>query len=208
MNPKLILPLLQVIVSTLIVTVSYSQTNQQVFANVNHSKHDAANLSGVAVNLGYLKYLKKKVGWYAEFQSDVHYGNQYLGSTTNGNPLPYNVFVRNSYSGMQLGGGVSYSPVRTVHEFQVRVGPIFRYEINTAASNSGVFYPEATNLSLPVVLLAYNNKIYSFNIGGKANISYNYTINKKLFLGANGFFQVDTGGAMIFGYGLATGIRF
>jgi hypothetical protein len=185
----------------------HSQTNQQVFANVNRSGAGTGDLKGVFVNLGYQKYFKKKLSWYAEFGANSHNGEDYLSYTINNNP-PVDASIRFVTSGMQLGGGFGYSPLRTAHEIQFKLGTILRYQASNAASGYAIYFPPMVNLPFPVITLDNGEKMRTYSIGYKLNISYSYTIKKKYIIGVNGFYQNDTNADTFFGYGLAAGISF
>lgn len=178
--------------------------------NIGESTHGTGDLKGISFGTAYTHYLKKKLSLEYHFKGTIHDGQDIYLLYVNGN-LEQDGSVRTTTAGFQIGSLIRYSALRTSHhEFTLAAGPYGRYESSSLGSNGyGARYPSPAS-PIPRILIEFDHSFPQriYNIGYMAELSYNYTFKKKLFVGVNAAFQNDTNGDAITHLGLMIGKRF
>lgn len=178
--------------------------------NIGESTHGTGDLKGLSFGTAYTHYLKKKLSLEYHFKGTIHDDQDRYLLFINGN-LEQDGSVRTTTAGFQLGSLIRYSPLRTSnHEFTLATGPYGRYESSSLGSNGyAARYPSPAS-PIPRILIEYDHSFPQriYNIGYMAELSYNYTFKKQLFVGVNAAFQNDTNGDAITHLGFLIGKRF
>lgn len=194
--------------------VCFSQKNdlpkRSLRFNMGESTHGTGDLKGVSFGTAYTHYLKKKLSLEYHFKGTIHDGEDTYLLFVNGN-LDQDGSLRRTTAGFQIGSLIRYSPLRTTnHEFTLAAGPYGRYQSSSLGSSGyAARYPSPTS-PIPRILIEFNHDFPQriYNIGYMAELSYNYTFKKQLFLGVNAAFQNDTNGDAITHLGFMIGKRF
>ncbi|MBL0884640.1 MAG: hypothetical protein IBJ16_15065, partial [Chitinophagaceae bacterium] len=164
--------------------------------NIGESTHGTGDLKGISFGTAYTHYLKKKISLEYHFKGTIHDDQDTYLLFVNGN-LDQDGSVRTTTAGFQIGSLIRYSPIRTPHhEFTMAAGPYGRYESSSLGSNGyAARYPSPAS-PIPRILIEFDHSFPQriYNIGYMAELSYNYTFKKQLFIGINAAFQNDTNG--------------
>lgn len=199
----------------IVAKVSFSQKNKA--PNFEHllnistgsSFHGSGDMRGVIINTEYSKNLKKRIGLSFSLGSTLHDGTYPLFFVS---PSGENIdgSIRYTTGGLQFASHLGYDLIKTNnHQFQLRVGGLFRYQSSSYFDDLSIFYP-AGETGLPVPAIVFNNTTpqRTFAVGASAQLFYNYTINDKFAIGLLAGFQTDSNGDVIRQSCISVGRRF
>ncbi|MDR6193306.1 hypothetical protein [Siphonobacter sp. SORGH_AS_0500] len=171
--------------------------------DLNYSKHGSGDLPGVFINTEYSEFFKKKWSYSLGIGYSLHDGNYPLFySDDRGNN--YDGSYRYTTGGIQVAGKIGYSFVRTERSnLMAKLGVLGRYESSSFYDQIVVFFPAATQLPFPVMVLYNMHPQRTISLGGILSVNYSYSITSKVAVGINGAIQTDTNGDTIRQYGLS-----
>ncbi len=186
-----------------------SPPNQQISVAIGTSKHGSGDLPGIVFNTSYSKKFKKNLSWIVGIGGSIHDGQQPLYYTFRGNEVDGS--IRFTTAGFQLNGYLGYDLLKAgKHQFQLRLGPLLRYQSSSNTDGFGIYYPAAGS-GLPFPVVEFNNRTpqRTYTAGGSAQAGYNYTISKiNLSIGLDAGLQTDSNGDTITQLSLNMGKRF
>lgn len=194
-------------------TITFCQknllANQQISVAIGTSKHGTGDMPGLVFNTSYSKKFKKNLSWIVGIGGSIHDGQQPLYYTFNGNEVDGS--IRYTTAGLQLNAYLEYDLLKAGnHQFQLRLGPLLRYQSSSYYDALGIYYP-ASGSGFPFPLVEFNNSTpqRTFAAGGSAQAGYNYTISKmNLSPGISAGIQTDSNGDTITQLSLSLGKRF
>lgn len=192
------------------VTQLFAQTspqyNKSVFFSAGASRAGSGDAGGFYIKLGAQKKVKR---WnFSISQSTtIHDGSHPIffeiapGIMNDGS-------IKYSVTGVEVTPVVGYSIVASpVHDLQLGLGAVLRYQSNGDNDSYVLFYPAATGFPVPVLYFTNNTPIRTIAIGPVAQISYDFALESRLILGLQGSFQLDSNGDNLANYGMRIGYR-
>jgi hypothetical protein len=165
--------------------------------SIGKSVHGSGDIPGFIFSAGYAKQIKKSFLWNANISATLHDGKYPVYFTT-----PAGNMVDGSYryttGGMQGSFLGSYNFLKNnIHKLEIRLGAVLRYQSSSYYDVVSVYYPAATGLPIPVLVIENTTPQRTVAIGAIGEVYYGYKITPKLILGVIGGFQVDTNGDTI-----------
>ncbi|MCY7421487.1 MAG: hypothetical protein LH478_07065 [Chitinophagaceae bacterium] len=183
--------------------------DQQISVAIGTSKHGTGDMAGIVFNTSYSKKFKKNLSWIVGIGGSIHDGQHPLYYTFNGNEVDGS--IRYTTAGLQLNAYLGYDLLKAGnHQFQLRLGPLLRYQSSSNTEGFGIYYPApGSGLPFPVVEFNHRTPQRTYTAGGSAQAGYNYTISKmNLSIGLDAGLQTDTNGDTITQLSLSVGKRF
>lgn len=161
------------------------------------SNHSTGDMAGYIISTEYIKFFKPKLAWSAGINTSIHDGAVPLGYADPDNN-PIDASIRYTTGGVQLAGKFIFTPVRSEkHTIGISFGALGRYQSTSYFDTMSISYPQATGLPYPVVTFINRNPQRTLAIGGITQLFYQYTLNKKIFLGFTTGAQADSNGDML-----------
>ncbi len=192
----------------LLATVAGFSQNKQIKLLAGRSFNGTGDINGFGFSVGYEKYFKKKVNWSASIGSTIHDGQfPILYEYPEGNRVDGS--IRYTTAGFQGIYALGYNFLKSnTNEFTIELGALLRYQSTSYYDNVVVLYPALTNLPYPVVLFRNRAPQKTFAVGAAPQISYNYSLSKKIRIGIAVSYQFDTNGDNIAQISLLVGRKF
>ena len=117
--------------------------------------------------------------------------------------------IRFSVTGLELTPMAGYSILSLPrHDVQFSLGAVLRYQSNGDNDYYSLYYPAATGLPFPVLVMHNVVPVRTLNAGGIAQLSYDIRLCSRWTVGAAGSFQTDTNGDVFLNYGIRCGYQF
>lgn len=176
--------------------------------DLNRNVHGSGDMPGVSMDLRYIKQIKQRFAWYGEAGASINSMNDYFFyDDKNGNPQRNS--LRYVTAGLQIGGGIRYSPIHRASDLSIQVGPIVRYQSSSLPYSISTYYPPIVNTEVPVhVFDQGDDPMETVALGARLRIGYSYTFKKGFIVGLSGNYQTDTNADAIYGYGISVGKSF
>jgi len=198
--------------SLIVAIILFSQTNAQTKL-LQFSAGTNFNGSGDSFGFGffteYSKKFKKKLTWSASVGGTINDGNllfllyEYPQGRQNDGSLRYTI------AGFQAATHVGYCLISTkVHDFQVRLGSVIRYQTASSSDGAGIYFPPVSGLPFPVVVIDNVGPQRTLALGGSGQLVYNYALKNNICLGVLAGLQFDTQGDTISQLMFTIGKRF
>lgn len=187
---------------------SLQNANRKTFyLSSGNSLSGSGDINGFYIQLG----LQKKVNrWnYSISQSTTIHDGTYpiFFQTPSGADIDGS--IKHSVTGIEVIPMVGYSLISTrLHDFQLSIGAILRYQSSGDNDSYVLLYPAATGLPIPVLYFTNDAPLRTFAIGPIVQASYDLRLSKRLKIGASWSFQFDTNGDNLTNYGLRIGYMF
>jgi len=173
--------------------------------NAHYSFHGTGDLSGTFIEFGYEKKLGKRYGFFNNIGMTIHSGKEFFSSNNNSSQL------NARYNSMQyVTTGIQISP--TFYRYSKRgdvkigAGMVARYQTSSQPTTYSISPQPAT----PGIFLTRIREMEpnSFSLGYKISVELHLISIKKTVLGFQLFFQNDTRGDVITGFGLSLQNKF
>lgn len=116
--------------------------------------------------------------------------------------------IKFTVTGIEITPAIGFSIIGSqVHDLQLGLGAVLRYQSNGDNDSYVLFYPAATGMPMPVLYFTNSTPIRTFAIGPIAQVSYAFTLRNRMSVGVQGSFQFDSNGDNLANYGLRVGYR-
>lgn len=186
-------------------SVINAQKNRHLSVDLFRSFHGTGDMRGVGFGVEYGHFLTKRFEVSGGLAAQIHHAQDQLLLNTGGDPI--DASYRMVTGGIQVYGLASFAPLRNRHhELKAGIGPLIRYQSSSASGGYGTSilpnYPE------PVYTFRQVEDQNIVTAGFTTALSYNYTFEKDISIGAKAAFQTDTNGDVLTQYGLRIGKRF
>jgi len=183
--------------------------NEQLQIIVGRGVHGTGDMRGFGLSFGYSKYFKKRMNWTASIGSTIH---DRLASRIN-YEFPAGVWndgsLKSTTAGLQGTFSIGYSFLKSYkNEICFKIGGLVRYESSSYYDRVQLLYPGITGLPYPVILIKNTSPQKTLSLGIMPELSYNYSLSKKINIGLVGAYQFDTNGDNIYQLSLSIGRRF
>ena len=173
-----------------------------------YSFNGTGDIWGPGFSIRYTNYFKKRISWGVWLGCTIHDKNwpiDFIDSTGR----TYDISIRNTTAGIQGGGNIAYSVVRSqMHEFKVELGGVIRYQSTSNPDITTVLYPALTGIPFPVYVFQQTSPQRTLAIGANFQVSYNFNFNNQVSVGIIAGLQTDTNGERILPIGVTVGKRF
>jgi hypothetical protein len=173
--------------------------------NAHYSFHGTGDLSGTFIEFGYERKLGKRYGFYNNIGMTIHSGKEFFSSNNNASQL------NARYNSMQyVTTGIQTSP--TFYRYSKRgdvkigAGMVARYQTSSTPSRYSISPQPATQGIFTTSIREMEPN--SFSLGYKISVELHLLSIKKTDLGFQMFFQNDTRGDVITGFGLSLQNKF
>jgi hypothetical protein len=173
--------------------------------NAHYSFHGTGDLSGTYIEFGYEKKLGKRYGFYNNIGMSIHSRKEFFSSNNNTSQL------NARYNAMQyVTTAIQTSP--TFYRYSKRgdvkigAGMVARYQTSSRPSRYSISPQPATQGIFTTSIREMNPN--SFSLGYKISVELHLLSIKKTDLGFQMFFQNDTKGDVITGFGLSLQNKF
>ncbi len=173
--------------------------------NAHYSFHGTGDLSGTKLEFGYEKKLGKRYGFYNNIGMTIHSGKESFSSNNNASQL------NARYNNMQfVTTGIQTSPTFYRYskrgDIKIGAGMVARYQTSSHPSTYSISPQPATQgIFLTSIREMEPN---SFSLGYMISVELHLLSIKKTDLGFQLFFQNDTRGDVITGFGLSLQNKF
>ena len=191
------------------VLLAQSETKKQPYtfiAGFGKSKAGSGDVAGLYIKLGVQKKVKR---WNFSLSqvTTIHDGSHPIfyefpaGHMNDGS-------IRFTVTGLELVPMAGYSFIRSSrHDLQFSLGAVLRYQSDGDNASYSLYYPAATGLPFPVLVMHNWSKLRTFAVGPVGQLSYDFVLNRHWLLGGSGSFQFDSNGDNFLNYGLRVGYR-
>lgn len=177
---------------------------RQLSFNLLYARHGSGDMDGVAIELGYEFSLGKKLSFYNDLAFTLHsqkemfyalssdsfdpnYPTEPLNFVTAGiqtSPTLYWNFLKNEKQNLKIGGGT-----------------VIRYQANSFPDAYNFYYrPDRWREPFYVIKDVQPSVL---TIGYKLSLEYVFLNTSKILLGAKAFYQNDTNGDLLAGFGVS-----
>lgn len=209
MKSKLLLSVLIFITTfceaqTRVDTLKKIESNGSLSLGVSYSRHGSGDLNGYLVDIGYEYQLKKRFSLYNNIAFSVHsdkdFGYDMISQPTNpflqSGPL---IFVK---SGIQTSPTLFYAVSdKKCSKFKIGAGPVIRFQESSYPAGFSYNSGREFNISNYYIIKGVQPKI--FTVGYKFSIDYMFAVKPNNSFSLKAFYQNDTNGDLIVGFGLA-----
>ena len=196
--------------SLIVAIILFSQTNAQTKLlqfSAGTNFNGTGDSFGFSFFTEYSKKFKKKLTWSASVGGTINDGFNFLlyeypqGRQNDGS-------LRYTIAGFQAASHIGYSLIGTkVHDFQVRLGSVIRYQ-SASSSIGSIYFPPVSGLPFPVTNIINYSPQRTLALGGSGQLVYNYTLKNNICLGVLAGLQFDTQGDTISQLMFTIGKRF
>lgn len=196
------------LLSNLMWSQSDKSTNNHLNLSFGRSKHFSGDITGIIFSTEFSKKIKQRVSYSIALTGTIHDGEDRLYfSAFSGQQI--NGSIRYVTAGVQVSSHLGYHFINTTKsDFQLRFGPLLRYQSSSLPDAVTILYEPITGLPIPVIYFEQYEPQRIFSTGGSLQLRYDYTFNKKIAIGILGGFQIDSNEDNIAQVAFSVGRRF
>lgn len=176
-------------------------TSKTIELDVSKTFHGSGDLGGFGFSNNYV-FKKNKFSQLVFIEGTIHDGENLLifdapdGRNVDGS-------IRYTTAGVQVGYGIRYDVLRFKKQYtSVGLNSFFRYQSSSLYDGVSIYYPELTELPIPLIAFEHLESARTYAVGLKLIVSHTIKLTTTLDLRLHGNFQFDSNEDSIRGYGI------